>query len=501
MFSIIKKIGLVTLVVFLSTTVMAEPKYKADVPEKILTPDKVQSKYLGELNFNDGFPRADTVQKTFDFLDTSRASQVYLNAIGIGSMHGMLEGQKRAGLKLNEVAIFEDLMDARSLWLTPQTTTPYVTGEIDVKNDPIVVENPGPILGIVDDAFFLYVTDIGFAGPDKGTKSKYLFVGPDYKGDIPEGYRVFHTKTYRHWLLMRLLVKNGNVKKSVDAFKAGFRMYPLSEAKNPPKQVFHNWSGKKYNTIHATDETYYDELNDAVQYEPANAFSPEITGQMAAIGIKKGKEFKPDARMQKILKEGAIIGNAQARSILFRPRDKNVYFYPGKRQWFSPLAGGSHEFMNNGALGQDDRPMMLFFATGITPAMVLPAVGTGSVYEIGAHDSNGDYLDGSKNYTVTLPSPIPVNNFWSFMIYDGQTRSILETDQKTGGLDSNASGLKLEKDGSAIVYFGPEAPKGHEGNWVQTMPGKGFHVLLRLYGPLQPWFDKTWMPSDFKLVE
>jgi hypothetical protein len=489
-----------TFVLGLSATVGAAPKYKADVPEGLITPDKVETKYLGELKFHDGFPADATVEKTYDFLDTARAVDVFLNAMPGASVFAMLEGLKQAGLALNEVAIFENLMDARSLWLTPQTTTPYVTAEIDVKNGPIVVENPGPVIGIIDDAFFRHVTDVGFTGPDAGKGGKYLIIGPDYKGDIPAGYHVAKTKTYRHWLLLRLLVVKGDVKGAVDAFKQGFRMYPYSQVGNPPKQVFHNWSGKKYSTIHANDHTYYDEVNAMVQYEPADAFNPEITGQLASIGIKKGKPFAPDARMKKILIEGAAIGNAAARSILFRSRNPAANFYPD-RKWFSPLAGGSHKFMNNGELVLDDRVMMHYFATGITPAMVAPKVGTGSVYEIGAHDANGDYLDGGKNYTVTLPGPIPINNFWSFMVYDGQTRSILETDQKTGGIDSNAKGLVVAEDGTATVYFGPKPPKGKENNWVQTMPGKGFHVLLRLYGPLQPWFDKTWKPGDFELVK
>ena len=133
--------------------------------------------------------------------------------------------------------------------------------------------------------------------------------------------------------------------------------------------------------------------------------------------------------------------------------------------------------------------------------MSQPKVGQGSVYEIAAHDANGDYLDGGKNYSVTLPGPVPINNFWSFMVYSGQHRSMLETDQKFGGLDSNNPSVKANKDGSYTMWFGPKAPKGHEGNWIQTMPGKSYNVILRLYGPLQPWFDKTWKPGDFELVQ
>lgn len=501
-----KKISLLSVTAFAVFTLSAslqasEPKYKADVPENITTPESINTKYAGELNFKDGFPTDETVKKTYDFLDTARATLVYTNTVGIGSMQAMLEGQRKAGIGAYEIAIFENLLDARSLWLTPNTTTPYAVGEIDTKNGPVVVVNPGPILGIVDDAFFAHVTDIGFTGPDKGKGGKYLFVGPDYKGQIPKGYIVIKTRGYRHWLIMRLIVKNGEVKKSVSGFKAGFRMYPLAKASNPPKQVFHNFSGKKYSTIHASDETFFDEIAASVQYEPTGVFTPEINGQMATIGIKKGKPFKPDARMKKILKEAAALGNASARSILFAPRDDNVFFYPGKRQWYSPLAGGSHEFLNNGELVQNDRTMMLFFATGITPSMVLPKPGTGSVYEITTRDSDGNYVNGGNTYKVTLPGPVPVNNFWSFIVNDAQTRSILETDQKSGGIDGNAKGLVENADGGATIYFGPKAPEGHESNWVQTMPNKGYTVLLRLYGPLQPWYDKTWMPGDLELMK
>jgi hypothetical protein len=149
----------------------------------------------------------------------------------------------------------------------------------------------------------------------------------------------------------------------------------------------------------------------------------------------------------------------------------------------------------------DSRVLFHYYATGITPAMAQPVVGKGSVYAYAERDANGDYLDGGKTYSITLPAPIPMKDFWSFMVYDNQTRSMLETDQKAAGIDSNSPGLVANADGSYTVWFGPEAPEGKEGNWVQTMPGKGWNTLLRLYGPLEPWFDKTWKPGDFERVE
>jgi len=490
------------LSVTLGSASAAEPKYKADVPSSLITPDKVQTELLGELTFRDGMPSEATVRKTYDFIDLSRAVDAFLNGIPATSVYAMLEGLKQAGAKPGDLVLWQNLYDARSLLLTPQTTTPYAFAEINVKDEPAIVEVPaGRLVGAVDDAFFRWVTDLGVTGPNQGKGGKYVFVGPDYKGALPDGYRVVKTPTYRNWMFLRALVQDGDLEAATLGLRTQFRIYPLSKLNNPPKGRVVNASGAKINTIHANDYDYWAELNAVVQYEPADAFNPELVGQFAAIGIKKGKPFAPDARMKKILTEGVAIGNAVARSITFRPRLESAYFYPGKRQWYSSFTGGSHEFMNDGERVLDDRIMFHYYATAITPAMAKPAVGTGSVYAIGAHDSKGNYLDGGKTYKVTLPGPVPAKDFWSFMVYDNQTRSVLETDQKTGGLDSNHPSVKANADGSYTMWFGPKAPKGHEGNWIQTMPGKGYNVLLRLYGPLEPWFDKTWMPGDFELVD
>ena len=479
----------------------SKPTYSANVPASLITADKIDTQSLGELYFNDGMPDPETVEKAYDYIDLSRAVDSFLDGMPAASIYAMLEGQKGIGLKPNDIGISETLIDARSIWLTPQTTTPYATAEIDVKNGPVVIENPGAVLGFIDDAFFLHVTDIGMTGPDQGKAFKYLLVGPDYEEETPEGYHVIKSNTYRHWLIMRLFVVDGDIQKTVQTFKDSIRIYDLAEAANPPTQQFFDLSGALYNTVHASDMNFYDELNAVVQYEPADAFNPELVGLFAGIGIKKGVPFEPNPRMQKILADGAAIGSAIARALVFRPRKESVYFYPGERHWYSPLAGGSSEFLNNGERVLDDRIMFHYYATGITPAMSKPQVGTGSVYEMTAQDASGEYLDGGKTYSVTLPSPIPANNFWSFMVYDNQTRSILETDQKSGGIDSNSPDIEANADGSYTVWFGPQPPKGKSGNWVQTIPGKGYSCILRLYGPLQPWFDKTWMPGDFEVQE
>lgn len=343
-----------------------------------------------------------------------------------------------------------------------------------------------------------YVTDIGAVGPDKGKGGKYLIVPNKYEGPLPEkGYFTFRTKTYDHWLILRGSPDaDGSTEGPVAAIKAGLNIYPLSEAENPPVEVFHDLTGVKYNTVHANNYKFFEEINEAIQKEPVGAFNPEIMGNFAALGIKKGHPFEPDARLKKIMTEGAAIANATARAITYAARDPEVYFY-ADRQWNSPFQRQSHEFLVDGARMLDDQTYFFYMATGITPAMTAPPVGSGSVYAMTARDVNGEYLDGSKTYKVDLPAPIPAKSFWSFMMYSGQTRSILETDMQAGGIDSKKPGIKVNDDGGYTVYVGPEAPEGWENNWVQTIPGKSFNMMIRLYGPLEPWFEKTWKPGDF----
>ena len=184
----------------------------------------------------------------------------------------------------------------------------------------------------------------------------------------------------------------------------------------------------------------------------------------------------------------------------YRPRGREPYFYED-RQWYTAFVGGRHDFMSNGELMLNYRTMMHYMATGITPAMAHSAVGKGSAYAFTPHDAQGRFLDGGKTYRVTLPAPVPAAQFWSFVVYSGQHRSLLETDQKSAGVDSQSPDLLANPDGTYTVWFAPTAPAGKEGNWVQTMPGKSWSALLRLYGPLEPWFDKSWKPGDFELVD
>ncbi len=498
-------IAVLTSLVFVSATpAMAQrqpsPKYSAKVPAYIQTPEIVQSR-IGTLKFFDGLPDQETVQKLYDNIDFARGAEAFMAGTPAASVYAICEGLDQVGVKRNQgIAITQELMDARSLFLTPNSTTVYVFFCIDLKDGPVVAQIPPGVLGPVDDAYFRYVTDVGLIGPDKGKGGKYLFVPPGYTGAVPaNGYFIAKTPTYSNVIIYRAFVKDGDIAGAVKNVRTNARVYPISAAKNPPATAFVDTSGKQFNTVHANDFRFYEELNAVIQSEPSDAFDAETVGLFASIGIKKGKSFAPDARMKAILTEAVAVGNATARAMVFSPRDERAKFYPD-RQWNNGFIGNSYQFLNNGERMLDARTMFHYAATGITPAMADAKPGTGSAYAFAVRDSTGTYLDGGKTYKVTLPAPIPAGQFWSFTVYDNQTRSMLETDQKLAGLDSNQPGIQKNADGSVTVWFAPNAPSGHDTNWVQTMPGKGWNALLRLYAPLQPWFDKTWKPGDFEVV-
>ncbi len=323
------------------------PKMKmtTEVPAGIATPDELET-HLGKLTSFDGVPDAKTTQLVYDNLDLQRATQAFLSSIQIASMYAMEEGMLKFGPANTTALLFEDLMDSKALWLTPNTVSIYMASWMELGDEPMVIETPPNVLGFIDDAWFKYVIDFGNAGPDKGKGGKFLILPPGYEGEVPKGYHVARTNTYGNWVIWRGFQVDGSTKPAVEATKKIFRMYPLSKKDNPPKMNFVNMSGKFNSTIHRMDYGYWEEINAQIQAEPTEGLDPEIRGLLASIGIKKGEAFNPDVRMKKILTEAAKVGSVTARALTARPRDSRHYLYPGERVWTNPFIEGALRFLN-----------------------------------------------------------------------------------------------------------------------------------------------------------
>ena len=354
---------------------------------------------------------------------------------------------------------------------------------------PTVVEAPPNSLSFVDDLWQRYVADMGLAGPDKGQDGKYLFIPPGYDGSLPEGYCTFRSPTYSNWIVIRALA-------GLDSLLTT-RIYPLAAAADPPETEFVDFAGSSFNGIHSNDFTFFEEVNSIIQEEPAEALDAERAGQLAAIGIVHGQPFAPDARRRAILDQAAKIAAGLARTLLYKPRDRAAYYYDDG-SWKTAFVGGSHEFIANGARLLDCRTMMHYVGTGITPAMTHAAVGVGSQYASTAEDATGAWLEGARTYTLTLPAGIPAGSVLGYRHLRHPDRSLLQTGNPYPSINSRFSDVHAEDNGDTIITFGPAPPSQPGVNWLQTIPGKSWFPILRLYGPLQPWFDQTWRPGEIQ---
>ncbi|MFZ1201963.1 MAG: DUF1254 domain-containing protein, partial [Desulfobacterales bacterium] len=427
----------------------------------------------------------------------------YLDNIGPVSIYSIQAALAEQGAKgVNRVAIWEQLMDSRTPVITSNTSTMYAYTWTDLANDgPTVIEIPPGMLGFLDDAWQRFVGNMGVVGPDKGKGGKYLVIPPGYSGDIPEGYFLLKPPTNRNFMFLRGSIKDG-LEAAADNFKKGLRIYPLKDKANPAPTELVDMSGRSFTTIFPSTLEFFEMLNTVVQGEPADAIDSEVRGELSAIGIVNGKPFNPDARMKKLLTEAATLGNAAGRSITYAPRIPGIEIYPdADRNWTMGYANKNTSFEADGIMDLDARVFFYFNAGGVTPAMAVTHAGAGSDYALGMLDNNNKPFDGSKTYKLHLPPNVPVNDFWAVTIYDTQTRCQLQTSQLFPTVGSQSKGFVKNADGSYDVYFAPEAPKGKESNWLQTAPGKSWFSILRMYGPLEPWINKTWRPGEIELVK
>ena len=507
--------------------------------QQFTTPDSVETR-LGTLKFKDGVPDAATTQKLYDELDYIHAVGAFMNGYPLVNQLALRKGFIKAGINDNEFIVTPNLMEAKSLFLTANADTYYFWGYIDLTKGPMVVETPPGALGIFDDMTWKWITDFGLPGPDRGEGGKYVIVPPGYNGTLPEGgYFVGHSGTWQVSCLGRLFLQDNDPKPVDEIVKKSLKIYPyvpggmgssigsylngkgalgqLSTAVSP-RMV--DGTAKVMNTIPPADYTYFEFLNEVIQTQPAGAVDPEIAGQAAAIGILKGKPFNPDARMKKILTDATAVSNAAARAVTFNARPAEGFNYYGtESNWVNSLFTGGYEFMtpppeitkegvkpypSDGARKLNARTWFFYLATGVTPAMCMRLENIGSQYLAVYLDSKDVPFDGGKTYKVTLPKDIPAARFWSFTVYDNQSRSMLDTPQRyprAGSQTYPSPAAKPNPDGSTTVYFAPTQPAGVDrGNWIQTDPKKGWCALLRLYSPLKPFFDKSWRAGEIELV-
>ncbi len=213
----------------------------------VSTANDVQTR-LGALNFERGYPTAETTKKLFDELDYQRAVQAYLWGYPAVSFESIRMAAKEAyGADYLDIAIADRFVDTKSIYLTANDTTIYAFANIDLgKAGPVVVDiPPGAIVGLIDDFWQRSASDVGLPGPHGDKGGKFLLLPPGYTGQAPaQGYEVRQATMNNYNIMVRGIVTNldSDVPNAVERVRK-LRIYPLSEAANPKPNKFASMSG------------------------------------------------------------------------------------------------------------------------------------------------------------------------------------------------------------------------------------------------------------------
>jgi hypothetical protein len=433
----------------------------------------------------------------------SRAIEAVVWAMPLLNYNQYRKGNEAIGVKLNHIGYYSKIQDWKFQTATPNNTTPMINFFWNIKDGPIVIEMPPAtesvkIFGTVMDSWQRPIDDVGAKGRDQGRGGKYVLVPAGYDGPLlPDSY-TYEQRTNYGFAVLRAIIPDASPEslKQVVALAKKIKIYPLSEANNPPKNNYVDMYGKLMEGTPVLDETIYAELNEIIQEEVVEDQNLAMMGLLNRIGIQKGKPFKPDSKM----KSTYAVAAPDALEYMLKQyhRHLNPWMYEGKK-WSKLVPPGaietdfSYEFTN----------YFDYHARGSVYYAIVTSVknyGTATFYMDLAETADGVWLDGGKNYKLVVPPNVPVSDFWAVTAYDLETASYIR-DMPKGSVDSTQKNVKKNKDGSVDIYFGPKAPKGQEANWIPTKEDRRFFLLFRCYGPQKGLFDGSFELNDIELIK
>lgn len=466
----------------------------------IKNPDsKTVAQSSSEIKMDGDLPSKESIPLLFDEMDFQQATQCYLWGLPIVAFaEWQHQHYKAFNATSNDLVLYNSYHDRLGI-LTANATTPYVMSFIDLKaNGPTVIEMPaGRTAGGLADFWQREQATIGEMGPDKGKGGKYVLVPPTMKDFKADGYYIIPCYTVNMFFGFRTLDPDPKV---TEELVKKVKIYPYSQRANPiATKIVSPPADKNWYGIQPTGIKYWERLHAILQDEPVEERDRFFMAWLKNLGIEKGKPFAPDERQKKILIASAEKGQQMAMANSFEKRFADVKHWPDKKwDYVMILSDPSQRTANYDEFFE--RSSYFYEAVTYSKAMMTKIPNVGQAY-LGAYfDNNGNWLDGSKNYTLNIPANPPAVNFWSITVYDSATRCLIDNPQKNADLSSRKDLIKNE-DGSVDLYFGPKAPAGKEKNWVQTLPGKHWFTYMRFYGPTTAYFDKSWKMDDIKEIK
>ena len=435
------------------------------------------------------------VQKIYDEMDFQRATQAYIWALPIVAMNEWKRAhEEKFGAKQGDLVLYNNYHDKLGI-LTANFTTPYIVTFANLSAGPVVVEQPsGALGGMVLDFWQRPVADLGEAGPDKGKGGKYLIVGPGQKAPAVKGYFLIKSRTNNVFIGIRVLDPGEDkVKQAIDRYK----IYSYAQRKSPPKHRAVRPDGQSWSQVQPRAMDYWESLDEMLQQEPIEERDRMIAAMLAPLGLEKGKKFQPNENQSKSLLDGALVGELMSMNLSYDKRFENSYYRDDTKWAYVIMFDPSQEAKNYSQL--DERADYFYEAVTSSKGMVSKTPGIGQAY-LGAYkDKDNKWLDGGKTYKLHVPPNPPAKQFWSTTVYDVYDRVGIDNQTEKADLSSRMD-LTKNADGSVDIFFGPEAPKGYEKNWLQTNPGQSWFAYFRLYGPLKPYFKREWKLPDIELM-
>jgi len=474
---------------------------------------------LANAPFVKDYPTPESSRMLQDELLFQRATQAYLWALPAINLWAMKEGSEKVfGAGYNVLPTWKERIRASTQVTTPNSDVVYAMGYLDLKKDgPLVVEAPAGVQGILDDFFqrplvgptidgHTWTGDVGLAGPDKGKGGIYVLLPPDYKGEppkasLPKGAFVYRSRTYNVFLFWRTFFSDPKDLSKANAQIAATRIYPLGQKALAKPMQFPDGNTKPANLLFPSDASYFDMLSRFIDSEYVAPADLDMRGFLHTIGIEKDKQFSPTPEMRSLLDRAAKTAFKMSKVVItdMVTREPGGLYYPD-RKWVNVFAGEDTSFQSGRSFTNlEQRSGYYTSAYSASPGMVKNLVNAGAKYPVTFRDKDGNFLDGGQSYSLHLPPNIPAKNFWSATVYDGMTASGLDNGQDHPSLNQMDKPVQ-NPDGSIDLYFGPNAPAGKEKNWLRTLPGKGYFVILRLYSPEEAFFKQTWKPGDIEKV-
>jgi hypothetical protein len=431
-----------------------------------------------------------------------RAIEAVNWGIPIVNYDRMLQALVKAKGAENQIVYWSGLSDWKNQTLTPNPDVVYFMPFVNTKHvGPMVLEIPpaddGSIAGTVMDCWQAALEDVGPAGVDAGNGGTYLILPPGYTGDVPDGCIALRSMTYQGYALLRSVLTSGSAADIARAVSYGTRikLYPLSQATNPPDTRFVNVIDRLFDATIPYDLRFFESLHRMIQVEPWLDRDKIEIDLLKSIGIEKEKPFAPDEHAQ-----DALIVAAREAHHWFNVRLETAFppFY-ARGHWSLPAPPEFVEtqatfFEKPGAYAVDGR--------GLAYSCAFASIKhrRRAQFDLWAFRAlDGSALDGGTSYRLTVPAGVPVTHYWSAVIYDRSTHTFIRN-VPYAGRSSQTPGLQENADGTVDLYVGPQAPARKATNWIPTIASGQWEMAFRFYGPERALFNKTWKLPDIEVI-